>query len=179
MSKNTGFFILLTGLSGAGKSSISDGVFEKLKQNSLPVFQLDGDKLRNGLNKDLGFSNKDRSENIRRTAEIGKLLVEANILVLASFIAPFEEDRSKIRNCLGDLRYFEIYVDTPLEICEQRDVKGLYKKVRNGQLKNFTGIDSPYEVPAQYHLKINAGKESLEESIEKVFHFILQLLDKQ
>jgi len=136
-----------TGLSGSGKSTIANRVEELLYQNKNYTYLLDGDNIRHGLNKDLGFDEKDRAENIRRIAEVVKLFVDSGLIVITAFISPFKKDREFVRNLLEKGEFIEIFIDTPLEVCEKRDVKGLYKKARNGEIKNFTGIDSAYEKP--------------------------------
>ena len=136
-----------TGLSGSGKSTLACEVEKILFKEGDRTYVLDGDNVRHGLNSNLGFSNEDRTENIRRIGEVTKLFVDAGIIVLAAFISPFKEDREKVRHLLGDQNFIEIYVKTELETCEKRDSKGIYKKARKGEIKNFTGISSPYEPP--------------------------------
>ncbi|SFP51648.1 bifunctional enzyme CysN/CysC [Geopseudomonas sagittaria] len=157
-----------TGLSGAGKSSIANMVEKKLHASGHHTYLLDGDNVRHGLNKDLGFTDAHRVENIRRVAEVSKLMVDAGLIVITAFISPFRSERGMARNLVEDNEFFEIYVDTPLEVAEQRDVKGLYKKARSGELNNFTGIDSPYEAPEQPELRIDTTTLSIEESADAV-----------
>ncbi len=157
-----------TGLSGAGKSSIANLVEKKLHASGHHTYLLDGDNVRHGLNKDLGFTDADRVENIRRIAEVSRLMVDAGLIVITAFISPFRSERGMARNLVEDHEFFEIYVDTPLEVAEQRDVKGLYKKARSGELNNFTGIDSPYEAPEQPELRIDTTTQSIEESADAV-----------
>ena len=157
-----------TGLSGAGKSSIANLVEKKLHARGHHTYLLDGDNVRHGLNKDLGFTDAHRVENIRRVAEVSKLMVDAGLIVITAFISPFRSERGMARGLVEDNEFFEIYVDTPLEVAEQRDVKGLYKKARSGELNNFTGIDSPYEAPEQPELRIDTTAMSIEESADAV-----------
>jgi len=154
----------LTGLSGAGKSTIANLVEAKLAGMNRHTFLLDGDNVRHGLNKDLGFSDEDRIENIRRVGEVAKLMTDAGLIVVTAFISPFCAERNAVRHMMRDGEFFEIFVDTPLELAEARDPKGLYKKAREGKLKNFTGIDSPYEPPLSPELRIDTTKLGLEEA---------------
>jgi len=146
-----------TGYSGSGKSSIADRLEQKLHAMGNRTYLLDGDNVRHGLNKDLGFTDQDRVENIRRVAEVSKLMVDAGLIVLTSFISPFRSERKMARELMDDGEFVEVFVNTPLEICEQRDPKGLYKKARAGELKNFTGIDSDYEPPRNAELVLDSG----------------------
>ncbi len=148
----------LTGLSGAGKSTIANLVEKKLARMNRHTFLLDGDNVRHGLNKDLGFTDADRVENIRRVGEVAKLMTDAGLIVITAFISPFRAERRMVRQMMRPGEFFEIFVDTPLAAAEARDVKGLYKKARAGQLKNFTGIDSPYEAPEAPELRIDTTK---------------------
>ena len=157
-----------TGLSGAGKSSIANLVEKKLHALGHHTYLLDGDNVRHGLNKDLGFTDADRVENIRRVAEVARLMVDAGLIVLTAFISPFKSERRMARSLMGDDEFIEIFVDTPLEIAEQRDVKGLYKKARRGELKNFTGIDSPYEAPENPELRLETPQLSLDAAADAV-----------
>ncbi|MDG3066664.1 adenylyl-sulfate kinase, partial [Thauera mechernichensis] len=157
-----------TGLSGAGKSSIANLVEKKLHALGHHTYLLDGDNVRHGLNKDLGFTDADRVENIRRVAEVAKLMVDAGLIVLTAFISPFKSERRMARSLMGDDEFIEIFVDTPLEVAEQRDVKGLYKKARRGELKNFTGIDSPYEAPENPELRLTTPQLSLDAAADAV-----------
>jgi bifunctional enzyme CysN/CysC len=152
--------VWLTGLSGAGKSTIANLVEKKLASMRRHTFLLDGDNVRHGLNRDLGFTDADRIENIRRAGEVAKLMTDAGLIVIAAFISPFRAEREMLRKMMCPGEFFEIFVDTPLEQAEARDVKGLYKKARNGQLKNFTGIDSPYEAPVAPELRIDMSRTS-------------------
>lgn len=160
--------IWFTGLSGSGKSTLAVQLEAKLYDEGFKTYLLDGDNIRTGINKDLTFTDAGRVENIRRIGEVGKLMVDAGLVVLSAFISPFEADRQQVKNIVGDENYFEVFVDTPLEICEQRDVKGLYKKARAGEVKNFTGIDSPYERPTSPNIRIETDKISVEDAVEKL-----------
>ncbi len=161
-----------TGLSGSGKSTIANAIEAKLNKLQKHTYILDGDNIRMGLNKDLGFTNKDRVENIRRIGEISKLFVDSGLIVIAAFISPFRKDRDMVRKLVKDGEFIEVFVDTPLEICEQRDPKGLYKKARNGEIKNFTGIDSLYEAPAKAEIDIKNNKISIEECVNIVIKYL-------
>lgn len=164
--------IWFTGLSGSGKSTLAVQLEAMLYDRSYKTYLLDGDNIRTGLNKDLTFTEEGRVENIRRIGEVGKLMVDAGLVVLSAFISPFEADRQQVRTIVGRQNYFEVFVDTPLEICEQRDVKGLYRKARAGEVKNFTGIDSPYERPSAPDLRIETDKISIEDAVENLFRAI-------
>jgi bifunctional enzyme CysN/CysC len=160
--------IWLTGLSGAGKSTIANLVEKRLHARGRHTYILDGDNVRHGLAKDLGFNAEDRVENIRRLAEVAKLMVDAGLIVLTAFISPFRAERRMARGLLGEDEFIEVFVDTPLRVAEQRDPKGLYKKARRGEIKNFTGIDSPYEEPEQPEIRIETAAVSAEEAAEKI-----------
>lgn len=165
--------IWLTGLSGAGKSTLANALEGELYHRGHHSYLLDGDNVRHGLNKDLGFSDMDRVENIRRIGEVAKLFVDAGLIVITAFISPFRTDRMMVRNLIGPGEFIEIYVKASLETCESRDPKGLYKKARAGQIKNFTGIDSPYEAPEQAELTINSGDEPVENCVQQLVKFLL------
>ena len=165
--------VWLTGLSGSGKSTIADGLERKLINESIHTANLDGDTLRNGLNKDLGFSEEDRSEKIRRIAEVSKLLAETGLVVIASFVSPFSKDRNLVKITVGQENFIEVFVHASIEECEKRDVKGLYAKARNGEIKNFTGIDSPYEKPENPDLILNTEISEIEDSVELLFNLVL------
>lgn len=152
-----------TGLSGSGKSTIANAVESKLLSLGKHSYLLDGDNIRHGLNKDLGFSDEDRIENIRRIGEVAKLFVDAGTIVLTAFISPFVAERNQARDLVADGEFLEVYVDTPLEVCEQRDPKGLYKKARAGEIKNFTGIDSEYEAPLRPEIHLKTEGKSIED----------------
>tara|TARA_B100001540_G_scaffold160854_1_gene142359 strand:- start:118 stop:699 length:582 start_codon:yes stop_codon:yes gene_type:complete len=164
--------IWFTGLPGSGKSTIGDKLEQKLSELGKHTYLLDGDNLRNGLNKDLGFSNTDRHENIRRVSEVGKLMVDAGLIVIACFISPFKNERIKAKRIFDHGEFYEIYINTPLNICEKRDPKGLYKKARSGTLKNFTGIDSVYEKPTNPDLELDTMKHTPDELVDQIISFL-------
>lgn len=157
-----------TGLSGSGKSTLAHAVEEQLHGLGCRTFVFDGDNVRHGLCSDLGFSSEDRSENIRRIAEMVRLFLDAGVIALCAFISPMRDDRQKVRDIVGADNFLEIHCGCPLEICEQRDVKGLYQKARAGQIKNYTGISSPYEAPEHPDLRLETGKDSLADCVGKV-----------
>ena len=161
-----------TGLSGSGKSTVAMGVEHALFAKHVWPKMLDGDNIRTGISNNLGFGEGDRAENIRRIAEMSKMFCETNVIVLACFISPTREIRDRARQIIGEEDFYEIYVQAPLEVCEDRDVKGLYKKARTGEISNFTGISAPYEAPNHPDLILNTAKESLEESRKKALSFI-------
>ncbi|MGG3739455.1 adenylyl-sulfate kinase [Aeribacillus pallidus] len=161
-----------TGLSGAGKSTLSVEVEKELHQMGIRTYILDGDNIRHGLNKNLGFSAEDRKENIRRIGEVSKLMVDAGIVTLTAFISPYREDRDMVRQLLGENEFVEIYVKCSLEECEKRDPKDLYKKARAGEIKGFTGIDDPYEEPENPELIVETDKQTLEESVQQVLSYL-------
>ena len=164
--------IWFTGLSGSGKSTLAHSVEEILFSKGCRTYVLDGDNVRHGLTSNLGFSNEDRKENIRRIGEVTKLMMEAGLIILTAFISPFREDRIAVRNLISDGDFIEIYCKASLENCEARDIKGLYKRARLGEIKNYTGINSPYEIPDNPELIIDIDKESLEESVSKIVSFL-------
>jgi adenylyl-sulfate kinase len=165
--------IWFTGYSGAGKSSLAFEVEKHLNSLGLKTSSLDGDIVRNGLCQDLSFSKEDREENIRRIGHVAHQMIQADLIVLCAFISPFRESRDNVRKLFNDGEFIEVFVDTPLEVCEQRDVKGLYKKARAGELLEFTGIDSPYEKPLkpEVHIKMMSGK-SLEDTVQDIMHYL-------
>jgi len=167
-----GATIWLTGLSGSGKSTIAVELEHALIENKHQAFILDGDNIRHGLNKNLGFSPEDRTENIRRIGEVAKLFTEANIITVAAFVSPYREDRDNVRKLLGDGEFIEIYVKCSLEVCEERDTKGLYKKARAGEVKDFTGISAPYEEPLTPELTIDSSKLSIKESTRTILNYL-------
>lgn len=162
-----------TGLSGSGKSTIAKGLEEELHAKGFFSVVLDGDNVRAGINKNLGFSNEDRIENIRRIAETAKLFLQNGIIVICCFVSPTEEIRSLARTIIGSEDFKEIFVNTPIEECEKRDVKGLYAKARNGEIKDFTGVNAPFEVPVKSDLEILTSNKSVEENVNEVMSFIL------
>jgi adenylyl-sulfate kinase len=159
-------------LSGSGKSTIAYGIEKKLFSAGHMCYVLDGDNIRNGLNRDLGFSPQDRSENIRRIAEVAKLLNESGILVITAFISPYREDRQKAKDIIGPDRFIEVFLDAPLEICEKRDPKNLYKKARVGLITEFTGINAPYEEPETPALTIKTGESTVQGAIEALHLYL-------
>jgi adenylylsulfate kinase len=163
-----------TGLSGSGKSTLAHAVEEQLHQKGCSTFVLDGDNVRHGLCSDLDFSDTDRKENIRRIGEAAKLMLESGTIVLTAFISPFQEDRETVRNLMPHGEFIEIYCKATLETCEARDVKGLYKKARAGKITNYTGIDSPYEVPQKPELEVNTDQLSIEKSVLTVMKLIIE-----
>ncbi|MDN3647024.1 sulfate adenylyltransferase subunit CysN [Pontixanthobacter aestiaquae] len=164
-----------TGLSGSGKSTIANAVEQRLNVMNRHTFLLDGDNVRHGLNKDLGFTEADRIENIRRVGEVAKLMTDAGLIVLTAFISPFRAERDLVRGMMEECEFIEIFVDTPLDVAEQRDVKGLYKKARSGELKNFTGIDSPYEAPDEPEIRVNTVEMTVEEAADHIISQIMPL----
>jgi len=161
-----------TGLSGSGKSSIADKLDQMFYGSGNRTYLLDGDNIRHGLNKDLGFTDQDRVENIRRVSEVAKLMADAGLIVLVSFISPFRSERQMARALMDEGEFIEIFVDTPLDVCEQRDPKGLYKKARAGELKNFTGIDSDYEPPENAEIVLKAGENNVETLASQIFDYL-------
>ncbi|KAA3623825.1 MAG: adenylyl-sulfate kinase [Flavobacterium sp.] len=157
-----------TGLSGSGKSTIANAVEKALVEKKIHTYTLDGDNVRRGLNNNLGFSPEDRTENIRRIAEVANLMIDAGLVVLAAFVSPYQKDRERIRSIVGDQQYVEIFVNTPLEECERRDVKGLYAKARAGEIENFTGINAPYELPENPDLEIDTTKMTVDEAVSEI-----------
>ena len=158
-----------TGLSGSGKSTIASSLNLLLAQNGFSSYMLDGDNIRLGINSDLDFSEEGRKENIRRIAEIAKLFADASEIVLCSFVSPFEEDRKQAKQVIGEDLFIEIFVNCPLEECEKRDVKGLYKMARTGEIPNFTGISSPYEEPKNPTIEIKTDKLSIDQSVQEIY----------
>jgi adenylylsulfate kinase len=161
-----------TGLSASGKSTLANAVENSLLELNKHTYLLDGDNIRMGINKDLGFSDEDRNENIRRIGEISKLFVDAGLIVLTAFISPFQKERSMVRSLVKKDEFIEVFVDTPLEVCESRDPKGLYQKVRKNEIQNFTGISSAYEAPLNPEIHIQTDISSIEESVEKIIHYL-------
>jgi adenylylsulfate kinase len=177
LHKHKAFLIWFTGLSGSGKSTIANALENELHTRNISTYSLDGDNIRQGINKDLGFSSEHRTENIRRIAEIANLFVDAGIVTLASFVSPYQKDREYVKKIVGSDKTIEIYVSTSLEECERRDVKGLYQKARKGEITNMTGISAPYEKPSNADLEIDTESESVEESVQKILQLIEMRLD--
>jgi len=163
-----------TGLSGSGKSTIANALEEILYHNNNFTYLLDGDNVRHGLNDDLGFDDNSRIENIRRVGEVSKLFVDSGQIVLSAFISPFISDREIVKSLVEEKEFIEIFIDTPLEVCEERDPKGLYKKVRKGEIKNFTGIDSPYEIPIKPTIHIKNNELSIEEACKEIINYLIK-----
>lgn len=168
-----GLMVWFTGLSGSGKSTLAVALERELHQRGLLCRILDGDNIRSGINNNLGFSAADREENIRRIAEVGKLFVDTGIITLAAFISPDEKMRQMAASIIGNEDFLEVYVNTPIEACEKRDVKGLYAKARKGEIKNFTGVSAPFEVPENPDISIDTSVTSLEESVQALLSIIL------
>ncbi|MNJ54686.1 Adenylyl-sulfate kinase [compost metagenome] len=166
-----GLCVWFTGLSGAGKSTLANAMDIELHQVGKRTYLLDGDNLRHGLCRDLGMSEADRTENIRRVGEVAKLMVDAGLIVLCAFISPYQRDREQVRTLFGAEQFIEVYVSTPLTVCEQRDAKGLYRKVRQGLLSGFTGVDSPYEAPLAPEFSIDTSSESLTDAVQRMLDF--------
>jgi adenylylsulfate kinase len=165
--------IWFVGMSGSGKSTLASGLEARLFAEGINTYILDGDNIRTGLNKDLDFSDASRKENIRRITEVSNLFVDAGTVVLTAFITPFKEERDKVRALIGSDNYVEVYVNCPLEECEKRDVKGLYKKARAGEIKNFTGIDSPFEEPENPDIEIASHKLTVEQGVDKIYEVVI------
>ncbi|MBX2845973.1 MAG: adenylyl-sulfate kinase [Saprospiraceae bacterium] len=163
-----------TGLSGSGKSTIATGLEKKLFEGGFFIQILDGDNIRSGINNNLSFTEEDRIENIRRISEVSKLFVHAGVITLNSFVSPTKSIRAMAKDIIGSEDFIEIFVNTPLEICEQRDVKGLYKKARAGEIKNFTGIDAPFEAPEQPDVEVKTDGKTIEESVQAVYDQIIE-----
>ncbi|BFM19665.1 adenylyl-sulfate kinase [Gilvimarinus japonicus] len=164
--------IWLTGLSGSGKSTVANALDATLHANGVKAFLLDGDNVRHGLNKDLGMTEADRAENIRRVGEVAKLMVESGLVVICAFISPYKRDRQMVRSMFKPGQFVEVYLDTPLATCEQRDPKGLYKKARAGVIKQFTGISDPYEQPESAELQLNTTDISVSQSVEAILNVL-------
>jgi bifunctional enzyme CysN/CysC len=161
-----------TGLSGSGKSTIADDLEKKLYELGKHTMLLDGDNVRHGLNRDLGFTDQDRVENIRRIAEVSKLMVSSGLITIVSFISPFRAERLMARNLFNDGEFIEVYIDTPIEVCEARDSKGLYKKARAGKLKNFTGIDSDYEKPEMSEIILKNSDANIDDLVNQILGYL-------
>ena len=170
------YLIWFTGLSGSGKSTLANLIEIALHKNEISTYILDGDNIRQGINKDLTFTPADRTENIRRVGEISNLMLEAGVLTLATFVSPYIQDREGVKQIVGADNFIEIYVNTSIEECERRDVKGLYNKARNGKIKNMTGVSSPYEAPVNPDLEVFTEDQSIEDSVQFILKFLNQKL---
>ena len=179
LKQHQAILLWFTGLSGSGKSTIANCVEQELHKNSIHTYTLDGDNIRKGLNSDLSFSPEDRSENIRRVAETARLMIDAGLVVLAAFVSPYRNDRDYIRKIVGDDNMVEIYINTSIEECERRDVKGLYKKARKGEIKNMTGISAPYESPLHPDIQINTEEVTMVDATKQIINFIIPKLTLQ
>ncbi|CAZ81601.1 unnamed protein product [Tuber melanosporum] len=172
LRRQKGFTIWLTGLSASGKSTIATALEQHLLHNNISAYRLDGDNVRFGLNKDLGFSEKDRNENIRRIAEVSKLFADSSTIAITSFISPYIADRTAARELHGEIPFVEVHVDIPVSVAEQRDPKGLYKKARAGEIKDFTGISAPYEAPEKPEIRVQTDKVSVEEAVKVIVDYL-------
>ena len=166
------YLLWFTGLSGSGKSTLANLVEIELHKKGLSTYVLDGDNIRQGINKDLSFAPEDRTENIRRIAEISNLMLDAGIITLAAFVSPYVKDREEVKQIVGTDNFIEVFVNTSLEECERRDVKGLYKKARSGEIKNMTGISAPYEAPIKPQLEVITDGQPIEETVKTILEFI-------
>ncbi|MCK5814581.1 MAG: adenylyl-sulfate kinase [Flavobacteriaceae bacterium] len=172
MNQHNSFVIWLTGLSGSGKSTIANRVEVELHALGVKTYLLDGDNIRRGINKDLEFDPKCRAENIRRVAEVANLFIDAGVVVVASFISPYRVNRKKVEDVVNSSNFVEVFINTSLSECERRDVKGLYKKARAGEIKNMTGISAPYEAPKNPAIEIKTEEKTIEESVKKILDYI-------
>ena len=172
MRGHKGMVIWFTGLSGSGKSTLANAVNEVLHLDGLSTYVLDGDNIRHGLCKDLGFSDEDREENIRRIGEVANLFMNAGIITITAFVSPFNNDRNKVRNIIGSKDFIEVYCAADIQVCESRDTKGLYKKARLGEIKEFTGISSPYEAPVNPEIVVDTGSLNLNDSVKEVINYL-------
>ncbi|WP_273125431.1 adenylyl-sulfate kinase [Metabacillus sp. HB246100] len=166
------YVLWFTGLSGSGKSTLANALARYLYESSIQTYVLDGDNVRHGLNKDLGFTDQDRKENIRRIGEVSKLFVDSGQIVITAFISPFREDRQQVKEILAENEFFEVYVKCSIDECEVRDPKGLYKKARNNEIKHFTGIDSPYEEPENPAITVDTEHQTIEQSVLQIVQFL-------
>lgn len=166
--------IWMTGLSGSGKSTIAQGLERKLHQNGILTAILDGDNVRSGINNNLGFSDEDRTENIRRIAEVNKLFLQNGIVTINSFVSPTKDIRDLAKQIIGEEDFYEVYINASFDECAKRDVKGLYKKALNGEIKNFTGLDAPFEAPEDAVLEIRTAEQNIEESVETIYNFFIK-----
>lgn len=165
--------IWLTGLSGSGKSTIAKSLEEKLHEQGFLVAVLDGDNVRAGINKNLGFSEEDRKENIRRIAEVARLFLQVGVVTICCFVSPTEEIRSLAKSIIGADDFLDVFINTPIEVCESRDVKGLYAKARKGEIKDLTGVNAPFEIPVNPSLKVNTNQKQVEENVKEIMDFVL------
>tara|TARA_R100000306_G_scaffold12158_9_gene14313 strand:+ start:7341 stop:7934 length:594 start_codon:yes stop_codon:yes gene_type:complete len=177
LKEHNSFLIWFTGLSGSGKSTIANALEQELYNQKIHTYTLDGDNVRKGLNNDLAFTPEDRTENIRRIAETANLFVDAGVVVLAAFVSPYKKDRELIKKTVKDVNFVEIFIDTSIEECEKRDVKGLYAKARKGLIKDFTGVNAPYEAPDNATITIDTTKVSVSESVEIIMKAIKPKLE--
>ncbi|GAB3535507.1 adenylyl-sulfate kinase [Pontibacter brevis] len=177
MKGHRSMVIWFTGFSGSGKSTLANALEEYLYEHGYHTFVLDGDNVRKGLNSDLDFSDESRKENIRRIGEVTKLMADAGLVVMSAFISPFKEDRERVREIAGEGNFVEVFVDCPVEVCEQRDTKGLYAKARKGEISNFTGISAPFEAPEDPAIHIQSDKEPLDVSVQKLISYIVPKLN--
>lgn len=168
--------IWLTGLSGSGKTTLALRLEHYLFHNGYKTFLLDGDNVRMGLNKDLDFSEEDRKENLRRIGEVARLMLDAGLVVISAFISPYNSDRISVKEIVAEDRFIEVYVNCPLHVCEERDVKGLYEKARKGIVSNFTGISAPYEAPVKPDIEVKTSEEPIDDSLSKIIHYIEPLI---
>lgn len=175
--KHKSFLIWFTGLSGSGKSTLANLLENELHEQGIHTFVLDGDNIRLGLNKDLSFNGEDRSENIRRIGEVANLMVDAGLVTIAAFVSPFEKDRQLVRSIVGSENFIEVYVSTPLEECQRRDVKGLYEKALKGEIREFTGISSPYEGPNNPDITIDTSAMSTDEALDQLLELVLKKIN--
>lgn len=171
---HSSFILWFTGLSGSGKSTLSSAVEQRLHEIGISTYILDGDNIRRGLNKDLGYSDDDRAENIRRVGEVAELFVDAGVVLLAAFISPFSKDRKFIRELVAKEEFIEIFLKCPLSVCEKRDPKGLYLKARRGEIKYFTGLDSAYEEPQRPNITVETDKMTISNCVEKIIHYLIK-----
>ena len=179
LNKHQSLLVWFTGLSGSGKSTIANALEVKLLENAVRSYTLDGDNIRKGINSDLSFSPEDRTENIRRIAEIANLFIEAGIVVLAAFVSPYEKDREAIRKVVGKANFVEVFINTTVEECERRDVKGLYKKAQSGEILNFTGVNAPYEAPKHPDIEIKTAQLTVDESVSIILEFLAKKLNNE